>query len=273
MLEIYQEILNAITKGETVVVATVISSQGSTPRRTGTKMLIRKDRTLVGTIGGGFVESQVIERANEVMKSGKSEIMHFDLSATGKEALMICGGQMDVFLELVLPRETLYLFGAGHISQSVARIAPMLEFRVVVIDPRPENNNAERFPDAESLIVDEYANVFPKLNIDENSFLVICTQKHALDEQCLDFAVGTRAGYIGMIGSKKKVKEIRERLYQKGVSQQQLDMAHAPIGLPIGAETPQEIALSVLAEIIKVRRNSYGRGAQLGDLLNIRATE
>jgi len=254
MLEIYQELANIAVKGERAVLATVISSQGSAPRKAGAKMVIKGDGTLVGSIGGGNVEQAVQEKAIAVMKSGEPQMMHFDLSGSGEEAWMICGGQMDVFLEPILPAETLYLFGAGHLSQSTATMAKMLGFRVVVIDPRPEYNNNDRFPNADSLVVEEYDNAFSKLNVDENSYIVIYTPGHVSDEKCLQFAVGTAAKYVGMIGSKKKVKEIKERLRKKGVSQQQLDEIYAPIGLEINAQTPEEIAVSILAEITKVRR-------------------
>ena len=128
---------------------------------------------------------------------------------------MICGGKMDVFLEPILPAATLHLFGAGHLSQSTAALAKMLGLRVVVIDPRPEYNNKDRFPDADSLVVEEYDNAFSKLNVDENSYIVIYTPGHVSDEKCLKFAVGAAAKYVGMIGSKKKVKEIKERLRKK----------------------------------------------------------
>ena len=161
---------------------------------------------------------------------------------------------MDVFLEPIIPPAALYLFGAGHTSQSTATIGKILGLRVIVIDPRSDYNNSERFPDADSLIVEEYENAFPKLSMEEDSYIVIYTTGHVVDEQCLHFAVGTKAKYIGMIGSRKKVKEVKERLLQKGISQQQLDRVHAPIGIEIGAETPQEIAISILAEIIKFKR-------------------
>jgi len=255
MLEIYQELANIAVKGERAVLATVVSGRGSVPRKAGTKMIIKGDGTLVGSIGGGNVEQAVQEKALAVMKSGEPQMMHFDLSGKGEEAWMICGGQMDVFLEPILPAETLYLFGAGHLSQSTAAVAKMLGLRVVVIDPRPEYNNIDRFPDADSLVVEEYDNAFSELNVDENSYIVIYTPGHVSDEKCLHFAVGTAAKYVGMIGSKKKVKEVKERLRQKGVSQQQLDEIHAPIGLEIDAQTPEEIAVSILAEITKVRRS------------------
>jgi len=254
MLEVYQELVNVTQKGERAVLATVISSRGSAPRKAGAKMLIKQDGTFLGTVGGGGVEQQVQEKAREVMNSGEPQIVHLDLSGREKEAAMICGGQMDVFLEPILSQETLYLFGAGHISRGTAKVGKMLGFRVVVIDPRPEYNNSDRFPNADLLIVEECNSAFSKLNVGEDSYVVIYTPGHVLDEQCLEFAVGTRARYVGMIGSRKKVKEVKERLLQKGVSQQQLDRVHAPIGLEISAETPEEIAISILAEIIKVKR-------------------
>ncbi len=264
MLEIYQELVNVTSKGERAVLATVISSSGSAPRKAGAKMLIKNDGTFIGTVGGGGVEQQVREKAIEVMNSGEPQIVHFDLSGKECVAQMICGGQMDVFLEPILPSETLYLCGAGHISQSTAAMGKMLGFRVVVIDPRPEFNNSDRFPNADSLVVEDYAIAIPKLDIEEDSYVIIYTPGHILDEQCLYFAAGTKAGYIGMIGSKKKVKEVKERLLQKGISQQQLDRVHAPIGIEIGAETPEEIAISILAEIIKVKRiRGFSQGEEV----------
>jgi len=254
MLDIYRELINAITRGERVVLATIISVKGSSPRKTGAKMLVKQDGTFVSTIGGGGIELQVQQKAMEVMKTGESQIMNFDMTGTGRDALSICGGQMDIFLEPILPLDTVYLFGAGHVSRSTASMAKMLGFRVVVIDPRPEFNNNERFPDAE-LIVENYDSAFSKVNIDEYGYIVIMTPQHVLDEQCLELAVGTNAKYVGMIGSKKKVKEIKERLRQKGISQQQLDGVHAPIGLEIGAESPEEIAVSIMAEVVKFRRS------------------
>jgi len=260
MQEIYQELVNVMSRGERAVLATVVSSRGSAPRKAGAKMLIRGDGTFIGTVGGGGVQQQVKEKAVEVMKSREPQIVHFDLSGRGEEAAMICGGEMDVLLEPILPSETLYLFGAGHIAQSMAAMGKMLGFRVVVMDPRPEYNNSDRFPGADSLIVEEYNSAFAKLSVDEDSYIVIYTTGHVLDEQCLRFAVSTKARYIGMIGSKKKVREVKQRLLQKGVSRQQLDRVYAPIGIEIGAETPQEIAISILAEIIKVKRtNSVSR--------------
>ncbi len=254
MLEIYQELVNITANGGRAILATVVSSEGSAPRNAGAKMIIREDGSSIGSVGGGRVEHQVQGKAIELMNSNESQLVHFDLSGKVKGG-MICGGQMDVFLEPIVSQETLYIFGAGHISQSTVTIAKMLGFRVMVIDPRSEYNNIERFPDAASLIVEPFADAFSKLSVDKESYIVICTTGHKSDEPCVQFAVGTEAKYVGMMGSRKKVKEVKEHLMQKGVSQQQLDRLHAPIGLAIGAETPQEIAMSIMSEIIKVRRN------------------
>ena len=255
MLEIYQELVNIISKGERAVLATIIDSQGSTPRKAGAKMLIKEDGAIVGSVGGGGTEYQLLRRVGEVIRSGKPQTVRFDLSGKDGSVEMICGGQMEIFLEPITSPETLYLFGAGHISRSTTTMAKMLGFRVAVIDPRPEYNNRDRFPDADSLLVEEYDSVFPKLSVDEDSYIVIYTTGHVVDAQCLQFAIGTSAKYIGMIGSKKKAKEVKERLQQKGVPPEQLDRVHSPIGLDIGAQTPEEIAISILAEITEVRRS------------------
>ena len=255
MLDIYQELMNVAIRGERAVLATVISSRGSAPRKAGAKMLIKGDGTFIGSVGGGTGELMVLEKAVEVMNSGETQMLHLDLSGKGKDAVMICGGQMDIFLEPILPPETLYLFGAGHIAQSTAPIAKTLGFRVVIIDPRSEYNNKERFPAADVLVVEEYNKAFKGLAIENNSYIIIYTTGHIFDEQCLEFAVGTTAQYIGMIGSKKKVKEVKERLMKKGAEANKLDKVHAPIGFQIGAETPNEIAISILAEVIQTRHS------------------
>lgn len=255
MLEVYQELTNIMQKGGRAVLATVISSQGSAPRNAGAKMLIKEDGSFIGTVGGGKLEHDVLKKAPEVFQTGRSEIMHFDLS--GKEpGGMICGGQTDVFLEFIKSKETLFLCGAGHISLATAAIGKMLGFRIVVIDPRPEFNNRERFPDADVLVVEDYRDAFRKLNITADDYIIIYTPQHTRDEDCLQMACDTAAKYIGMIGSKKKSREIKDHLLAKGLSKDIIDSVHSPIGLEIEAETPEEIAVSILAEVVKIRRTS-----------------
>jgi xanthine dehydrogenase accessory factor len=254
MLEIYQELINLTSSGKRGVLATIITSKGSAPRKAGAKMLIKEDGTFIGTVGGGGVEKQILEKAAGVMKSGLPVMVHFDMSGTGREAAMICGGQVDIFLEPIHSYETLFLFGAGHISQATATIGKMLGFRIVVIDPRPDYNNQERFAEADLLIVKGYEAAFLDLNITKDDYIIIYTPGHMLDETCLRFALCTEAKYIGMIGSKKKSLEIKRRLVESGMPKEKVETTHTPVGINIAAETPEEIAISILAEIIKFKR-------------------
>ena len=167
---------------------------------------------------------------------------------------MICGGEVEVFVEPITSPAALYIFGGGHVSLPVARIGKCLGFKVVVIDDREEYVNPERFPDAEIVIIEDFNNAFSKLKITKSSYIIILTRDHPLDEMVLGQAVKTPAKYIGMMGSKNKASVIFSHLRDKGISQEQLDKLHTPIGLDISAQSPAEIAISILAEIIKVRK-------------------
>ena len=169
---------------------------------------------------------------------------------------MICGGDLEVFIEPILSSPTLYIFGGGHISLSLAKIGKLLGFKIVVIDDRPEFANPQRFPEAELTLAEDFSKAFPKLKIDKSSYIAIVTRGHQYDELVLEWAIGTKAKYIGMIGSKTKNKAIFSHLLAKGTSQELLERVHAPIGLAIGAQTPEEIALSIMAEIVQVRRSA-----------------
>lgn len=272
MLEIYHEIINVINRGERAALATIVTTNGSVPRETGAKMLIKENGSFIGTIGGGGAELKTIATALEVIKKGKTCLLHFDMSGKGEKAPMICGGKMDVLVEPILSNDILYLFGAGHISEITAKIAKMLNFRIVVVDPRPDYNSESRFPDAESLIVDEYIDAFPKLNIKPDSYIVIFTTGHLFDELCLEFALKTDAKYIGMIGSKKKAADVKERLLKKGASKEMLEQIYSPVGLEIGAQTPAEIAVSILSEIIKVRRQEEQKNADSKTRISIHSS-
>ena len=257
MEDIFEEIVKVKNEGQSAALATIISVNGSTPREEGSKMLVKSDGTIIGSIGGGRIEAEVCQEARRVMSEVKSEVLHFDL--TGAEAAeegMICGGVMDVFVEPILSPPTLYIFGAGHVSFSIAKIGKMVGFRVVVIDDRAEFANPERFPEADEILAQDFPAVFPRLKINKPSYIVIVTRGHLFDEVVLEWAVGTKAGYIGMIGSRKKVDTVFSHLQSKGVPKELLEGVYAPIGLDIHAETPEEIAVSILGEIIKVRRGN-----------------
>jgi xanthine dehydrogenase accessory factor len=241
----------AARKGRGVLV-TIIGTEGSVPRRPGSKMLVKEDGETVGTVGGGDVELWATHKAKGLMSSENPKLVHFDL-AGNEVPEAAAGGRVDIFFEPVVYPETLYIFGAGHVAQPLAAIGDMLGFRVVVIDPRPEFNNEERFPRA-SLVLQDITDSLVSLNIRENDYIVVATPSHRLDKERLDLALTTNANYIGMVGSKRKMAQFREHLTAKGVLVERLDFVHTPIGLDIGAETPEEIAVSIMAEIVAVRR-------------------
>jgi xanthine dehydrogenase accessory factor len=255
MEDIFQEIVRIRSEGRRAALATVISAKGSTPRETGSKMLIRTDGTILGSIGGGSLEAQVCKEAIKVMTENRSMLLRFDL--TGKEVAeegMICGGNMEVFVEPILPEPCLLIFGAGHISLFLAKMGKMVGFRVVVIDDRPEFANRERFPEADEVIAQDFPAAFPRLTTNRTSYIAIVTRGHLQDETVLEWAVRTDAAYIGMIGSRKKNQTVFSHLQAKGIPEKRLKEVHAPIGLNINAKTPEEIALSIIAEIVKARR-------------------
>jgi len=254
MTDIYQEVVRIRNEGEEAAMATVISASGSTPREEGAKMLIKADGSTLGTIGGGKIEAQVIKEAAEVIRKGKPQHLRYSLKEGG-ELGMLCGGDTEVFIEPIMSAPTLYIFGGGHIALPLATMAKLLDFKIVVIDDRPEFANPQRFPEAEQTLVEDYNTVFPKLKINKSSYIVIVTHGHKGDEVVLEEAVAAKTKYIGMIGSRTKTKTVFSHLLAKGISQGVLDKVHAPVGLTIHAETPEEIAVSILAEIIQVKRS------------------
>ena len=354
MTDIYSEIVKALKEKEELTLATLVSRIGSAPRGVGAKYLVREDGTTVGSIGGGCIEAEVWQKAQEVREQGKGSVLHFNLTAEQlAEGGLICGGdikifleplneeffdiyqevvrikqrggaailatlisvdgatpsgkgvkalmnrsgekagflpggeelerrildegkallidkktkilslnserdaipahQMEILLEPIFCEPTVYLFGAGHVSEQLAPFAKKVQFRVVVIDDREMFANRERFPEADQIVVSEFEKCFEKLNIDDSSYIVIVTRGHLHDGFVLEQAVKTDARYIGMIGSKKKIHILYQDLIKKGIPRETLNRVHAPIGLDIYSETPEEIAVSIVAELIKVR--------------------
>ncbi len=252
MTDIYQEIVRIRAEGEEAALVTIVSATGSTPREQGAKMLVRADGSIIGTIGGGRIEAQAIKEALEAIRKGRPQRLRFSLKEGG-ELGMICGGDTEIFIEPILSAPTMYIFGGGHIALTLAKVGKLLDLKIVVIDDRPEYANAQRFPEAELTLAEDFAKAFQKLKIDKSSYIVIVTHGHKDDETVLEVALATEAKYIGMIGSETKIEAVFSHLLAKGIQREQLDRVHAPIGLEICAQTPEEIAVSILAEIIKVR--------------------
>jgi xanthine dehydrogenase accessory factor len=348
MVNIYDELVKLLAAGKKTVLARIIRQVGSAPRTTGTKFLVLEDDSLIGTIGGGSLEYQVIKKAGETFKLGKSSILNFRL--TGGEVAeteMLCGGIVDVFLEPVFPENpaamevfqsasetiragrrgtlvslvsealnyddrkcrmliaddgsttgdlggislggklhvqkwsmlkrpsliklesnqdapvvfveplepdaVLYLFGAGHVSTMVAPLAKMVGFRVSIIDDREDFANRKRFANADEIIVCSFKEAFQQIAINSASYIAIITRGHIHDRDVLKEALATGAAYIGMIGSLRKRDIIYQALMEEGLAKEKLEQVHSPIGLDIGAETPEEIALSIVAEMVRAR--------------------
>ena len=256
-MDIYDEILRLRRLGQKCALATIVQVRGSIPSFESAKLLVREDGSMVGTVGGGCVEGEVWNVAREVMETEKPRHLHFTL---GQDAAydngLICGGQLDVFVEPVLPQPSAIIFGAGHISKSLAKIAGLAGFRTVVVDDREMFASRERFPDADELHAGEYEEIFPKLEINETSYIVIVTRGHRDDMRVLKWAVGTPAKYVAMIGSKRKVISVVRELTKEGMPSDLFERIFAPMGFEIGAVTPEEIAVSVVAEMIAARRNA-----------------
>lgn len=254
-MDIYDEIPKLRREGRRCALATIINVRGSIPSVTAAKMLVRDDGSIVGTIGGGCVEAEVWQGAKEVMKEEKPKTFTFNLDQTpDKDTGLVCGGTLEVFVEPILPSPQLYIFGAGHVGLNVYKMARLAGFDVTVVDDRDTYANRERFPEARDIYADEMDHVLAQLSPLESSFIVIVTRGHRHDMRVLGWAANTAAHYVGMIGSKRKVLTVCQELEKQGVLREKLKRAHAPIGINIGATTPEEIAISIVAELIADRR-------------------
>ncbi len=256
-MDIFEELVRLRREGRKCALATIVQVQGSIPSYQSAKLLIRDDGSIAGTIGGGCVEAEVWNAAREVIESGKAKRLSFNL---GQDAAydngLICGGQLEVFVEPVFPQPKAFIFGAGHISKSLAKVAALAGFSTAVIDDREAFASRERFPEADEIHAGEYEDVVPRLAINESGYVVIVTRGHRDDMRVLRLVAGSPARYIAMIGSKRKVISVIKELEREGVARESLERIYAPMGLEIGAESPEEIAISVVAEMIAVRRNA-----------------
>lgn len=256
-MDIYEEIVKLRRNGRRGAVATIVSARGSIPSFKTAKMLVRDDGSICGTIGGGCVEAEVWQAAREVMEQEKPRTLTFNLNQDPKyDTGLVCGGTLDIFLEPVLPAALLYIFGAGHVAHSLYQTAQDAGFDVIVIDDRETYANRERFPEAQEVISEDFEQAMARLEISESAYIVIVTRGHRDDMRVLRWAVGTKARYVGMIGSKRKTIAIFRELRREGLPAKLFERVHAPIGLDIGAVTPEEIAISITAELIAVRRKS-----------------
>jgi xanthine dehydrogenase accessory factor len=257
--EVFTALAEALDRGEEVALATIVSSIGSTPQRVGAKMLVYADGRTVGTIGGGCYENDAFWKAREAIKNRRAVKVKYELSDDfAEESGLICGGQMEVFIEPVEPAPDVYIFGAGHVGHQLAKMAHDIGFRVHLIDDREKFANRELFPEGVDVIVEEIPTWIENHPLPPTAYAVIVTRGHRHDLDAVRALAQRQIRYVGLIGSRAKVKRIFDALLEEGVEAAALQRLHAPIGLDIGAITPQEIAVSILAELIAVKHGRVG---------------
>jgi xanthine dehydrogenase accessory factor len=255
-MDLFEEIVKMRREGRRGALATIVHTNGSIPSYESSRMLVREDGSIAGTIGGGCVEAEVWAAAKEVIGIEQPRKMTFNLNNdAGYDSGLICGGTLEVFVEPILPQPRLCIFGGGHVSTAVAKIASLAGFWIGIVDDRASFANAERFPMAGEIYT-SWEDAFAKLQPNASTYIVIVTRGHKDDMRVLEWAAGTDARYIGMIGSKRKVLAVYKALEATGISAEKLEHVYAPVGLEIGALTPEEIAVSITSELIAIRRKA-----------------
>ncbi len=254
--EVFAALGEALSRGEETALVTIVSSNGSTPQRVGAKMLVFGDGRIVGTMGGGCYEHDAIGKARQVIETRKPTTVRYDLNDDFAEEIgLVCGGQMEVFIEPIEAAPAVYIFGAGHVGYYLAKMAHDAGFGVHVIDDRAAFANSDRFPFAASVVVDDIPEWLARTTLPSTAYVVVVTRGHRNDLDALRALAPRELRYMGLIGSRAKVARIYEQLMTEGVvDPDHLARIHAPIGLDLGAVTPQEIAVSITAELIAVRR-------------------
>jgi xanthine dehydrogenase accessory factor len=252
--DVLEAALRAEETGAPAALVTVIATEGSTPQKAGAKMLVYPDGRIVGTIGGGCVEAEMTGRARQSIEARKPQVASYDLTAdqAGEDGL-VCGGRMQVFIEPIEGTPTLCLFGAGHVAQPLARMAKAAGFRVQVADDRIKFANRERFPDVDLLVVEDFTAAAGQMTLGPNTYAIVVTRGHKGDADALRAVVGKGLRFVGLLGSRPKLVHLVSGLEESGVPPEYLAEIHCPLGIEIGAVSPEEIAVSVLAQMIAVR--------------------
>ncbi len=258
MSDVYEEIVRLQRLGEPCALCTIVKTQGSTPGKTTMKMLVRRDGSFVGTVGGGCLEAEVLEAALGAMRDERSRTLAYALNERDyPDSGLLCGGQLEIFVEpIVVPR--LWLFGGGHVSGAIARVARPVGFHVTVVDDREDFASAARHPEADQTLCGSFDELARRALPADDKFVIAVTRGHDKDGEVLEalFRAGARPRYLGMIGSRAKRVQLFEQLRARGVSDAFLERCRTPMGLAIGARTHEEIAVSVVAEMIAVRRSA-----------------
>ena len=259
MESIYQALSDLDRNNESAALCTVVKSEGSTPRHVGSKMLVYPDRKFIGTVGGGELENRVITAALESLKSAKSQTLSYTMADPSRGDPGVCGGTVEGFVEPILPPATIVVIGAGHVGKAVAHLAKWLGFRVAVSDDRPEFCNPETVPNADAYHPVPMSELVNQLKVTHQTYLVVTSRGSAVDAQGMPSLLESNAAYIGVIGSKRRWLTTVKALKEKGVSEELIAKVHSPIGLELNAETPEEIAVSIMAEILMLKDKGTGK--------------
>ena len=259
-IDFYRELRDAYNSGKSFVLCTIIDVKGSSPGKVGQKMIVYRDGTTVGTIGGGINEARTKGKCMDMFAFGGSMVIDYDLSSTNVEDKEpVCGGEFKVLLEFQSSAPRLCIFGAGHIGERLAKIAALTGYSVTIADERPEYADQNKFPNGISVICDPYAEAVKKANINEDTFVVVCTPGHINDAQTIEAVLPYKPNYLGLVGSGKKRMQFMANLKEKGFDPQQCEDIFMPIGMSFGSTTPEEIVIEIMAQIIAFRNGKVVR--------------
>ena len=259
MKSIYQALSELEKNNEAAVLCTVVKSEGSTPRHVGSKMLVYPDGKFIGTVGGGELENRVIKAAHESLKSGSAQTLAYTMSDPKRGDPGVCGGNVEVFVEPILPPALIVIIGAGHVGKAVAHLAKWLGFRVALSDDRAEFCNPEAVPNADAYYPIPMADLAKQLKVTPQTYIVVTSRGSSVDAVGLPSLLDSNAAYIGVIGSKRRWLTTAKALKEKGVADETIARVHSPMGLELNAETPEEIAVSIMAEILMLKDKGTGK--------------
>lgn len=261
---IYQSLAEVEKNNETAALCTVVKSEGSTPRHVGSKMLVYPDGRFIGTVGGGDLERRVMDEARMAISDGEPRFLHYNMVDPSRGDPGVCGGQVEVFVEPILPDPQVILIGAGHVGKAIVHLAKWLGFRVLVSDDRAELCNPEATPEADAYYPVQMSELPGHVKFDKRTFVILTTRGSNVDVDGLAPLLDLPTAYIGVIGSKRRWASTVKGLKAQGVSEEKIAKVHSPIGLELQAETPEEIAVSVMAEVLMVRDKGTGKQMKAG---------
>ncbi len=261
---IYQAVTQVERDGDSAALCTVVKSEGSTPRHVGSKMLVYADGRFIGSVGGGDLEHRVLDEAWMAIAEGKPRLLHYNMADPARGDPGVCGGQVEVFVEPILPPPTVLIIGGGHVGKAVAHLAKWLDFRVAVSDDRPEFCTKEMVPEADSFHVCAMKDLPSQFSINQRTYVILTTRGTTVDVDGLPPIIAAKPAYIGVIGSRRRWALTVKELEARGVARDQIAAVHSPIGLELQAETPAEIAVSIMAEILMLRDKGSGKSMKAG---------